>query len=240
MLSIITPVLNGGKFIRKNIESIKSLSIPFEHIIVDGGSTDDTLQIVNEYPHLKLIRQTEKKGMYQAIDMGFRLAQGEYITWVNCDEYIKTKAYENLYNYAKNHKKINFATSDGIINDVNTNKQIVVRSTRCLRYFLTKGFFAFLQPSAIYTKSAYYTVGGLRYDKFKIVGDLDLFIRMARDKRINFGYLPIKTTVFLKYGQSLLDQNLETANVETKQIKDSVKIPFLLRILLKLLRLIRI
>ena len=46
MLSIITPVLNGEKFIEKNIISIQELSIPFEHIIVDGGSTDGTIDIL--------------------------------------------------------------------------------------------------------------------------------------------------------------------------------------------------
>ena len=46
MISIVTPVLNGAKFIEKNIQSIQKLTIPFEHIIVDGGSTDDTLNIV--------------------------------------------------------------------------------------------------------------------------------------------------------------------------------------------------
>ena len=48
MISIITPVLNSSKFIQSNIESIEKLSIPYEHIIVDGGSTDGTIEIINK------------------------------------------------------------------------------------------------------------------------------------------------------------------------------------------------
>ena len=67
ILSIITPVLNGERFIRKNIESVQNLTIPHEHIIVEGGSTDSTVEILKEYPHLKVINQRERNGMYGAI-----------------------------------------------------------------------------------------------------------------------------------------------------------------------------
>jgi len=71
MLSIVTPVLNGIKFIQNNIESIQKLSINYEHIIVDGGSTDGTVELVSKYPHIKLLHQNDKTGMYGAIHQGF-------------------------------------------------------------------------------------------------------------------------------------------------------------------------
>ena len=59
MLSIITPVLNGEKFIEKNIISIQELSIPFEHIIVDGGSTDGTIDILKKFKHISVVNQKD-------------------------------------------------------------------------------------------------------------------------------------------------------------------------------------
>ena len=94
MISVITPVLNGERFIEKNILSIQSLTVPFEHIIVDGGSTDKTLQIISKFPHVKVIHQTKKNGLYGAIHLGYENAKFDYLAWVNCDDIIYSQNYE--------------------------------------------------------------------------------------------------------------------------------------------------
>ena len=94
MVSIITPVLNGERFIEKNILSIQSLTVPFEHIIVDGGSTDKTLQIISKFPHVKVIHQTKKNGLYGAIHLGYENAKFDYLAWVNCDDIIYSQNYK--------------------------------------------------------------------------------------------------------------------------------------------------
>jgi glycosyltransferase involved in cell wall biosynthesis len=57
LLSIITPVLNGVNYIEKNILSILQLKIKYEHIIIDGGSIDGTIDIIKKYEHVKLFTQ---------------------------------------------------------------------------------------------------------------------------------------------------------------------------------------
>lgn len=237
MLSIITPVLNGARFIRENIISISQLTIPHEHIIVDGGSTDGTLDILKEYPDLIILHQTDKKGMYKAIDMGFQVAKGEYICWINCDDRVIPDAYDKLYQYA-NANQYDFVSSDGIHDFINENRKIIIRSTRFVKYFTSKALFPFSQPSVLYTKKAYNQVDGLRYELFKICGDGDLFTRMAQDRSLKFSYLPLITSCFIKYGQSLGDKNDRLYRVERKQIYYR---RFLIdRMLLKVLRLLKI
>ena len=62
-----------------------------------------------------------------------------------------------------------------------------------------------IQPSIIFSKKIYNQVGGFRYNNFKICGDLDLFVRIARIKKTKFKYIPQKTSIFMKRGDSLGD-----------------------------------
>jgi len=239
MISIITPILNGVQFIRDNIESIQKLTIPYEHIIIDGGSTDGTLKILEEYSSVKIIHQQEKTGMYGAIDLGFSVAKGEYICWINCDDRIISDGFEKIYKHAI-CKNLDFLCSDGIFYYTESNKKILVKGTRFAKYFLRKGFFPFSQPSVIYKKSLYIDVQGLNFEKYKITGDGDLFHRMSMLNYARFGYLPIKTSVFLKHGNSLGDNNSQLALEELKKNISRPKCTFYNRILLRILRIINI
>lgn len=100
MISIVTPIYNGERFIEKNINSIMSLGIPYEHIIVDGGSSDKTIEIIKKYPHVILIHQNEKNGMYGAIHQGFQKAQYNWMTWINCDDIIVRENFEKVIHFA--------------------------------------------------------------------------------------------------------------------------------------------
>lgn len=206
MLSIITPVYNGAEFLRENIESILKLDTEHEHIVVDGGSTDGTLDIVAEYPHLIVLHQTEMTGMYGAIDMGFRVAKGEYICWVNCDDRVVPEGYKKMYDYAV-AKRLDFVCSDGIFDYVHENRKGLVKGTHFAKYLLKRGLFPFSQPSVIYNHALYLKVGGLDYLNFRICGDGDLFWRFACVEESHFGYIKTVSSIFLKHGNSLGDKN---------------------------------
>lgn len=211
ILSIITPVLNGGKFIRKNIESIMKLNIPHEHVIVDGGSTDNTLQILEEYPHLVVLKQEERSGMYGAIDQGFRYANGEIISWINCDDYILPTNYEEMI-HEMCRKGADFMYSDGFIFHETTGEKDLCRSSACSKFFLRHGIMPFLQPASIYRKELYRSFPlNLKY---KITGDMDMFYRMAADRHALFVRFNKPTVVFRKYGDSLGDNNGKKGKME--------------------------
>ena len=212
LLSIITPVLNGERFIRKNIESIKKLSIPHEHIIVDGGSTDGTLAIIENYPNVIVVRQSERNGMYGAISQGFEMSNGDLITWVNCDDYIIHEEYENMA------RELVMANADLVYSDSyifyeKEQYREICRSCIFGKFFIRKGTLPFIQPASIYTKMFYHSIGGLN-TKYKITGDMDMFYRMAGAKGAKFIRYKGASVVFLKYGESLGDKNTEKGHRE--------------------------
>jgi glycosyltransferase involved in cell wall biosynthesis len=216
MLSIITPVLNGATFIEKNIQSILSLNINFEHIIVDGGSTDETLGILKKYPHLTVIHQKDKLGMYSAINEGFMVAKYEYITWINADDIIIS---DNFSNAVLNAKKNNydFVYGNSLFNFTKLNKSKFIKANRFGKFFLNKYILPFVQPSSFYKKEIYF-LNPFNYQNFKIAGDLDFFNRLSTKKNINFHYCNKTLSVFLKYGESLGDKNNKLYNLEYKKL----------------------
>ncbi len=205
MISIITPVLNGEKFIRENINSIMQFDVPFEHIIVDGGSTDATLEIVKEFPHLILVNQNSKTGLYGAIDQGFKLAKYDYIYWLNCDDVVIPKTFVKVLKNAY-LENIDFVYGNSDFNWVNENKITFQKANPFAKYFLKKGIMPFVQPSSFYKKELLDRVQ-INFEKYKIIGDLDFFIQIASLDDVKFWYCREKLSVFLKYGGSLGDLN---------------------------------
>jgi len=236
MLSIITPNLNNAEYLEDNILSISKLTVPFEHIIVDGGSTDGSLELISKYPHIKLLHQTEKTGMYGAIYQGFSEAKGEYITWVNADDRIIVSGFEAMYNEIS-CGTCDFIYSNGYYYFTKENYNKLGKGRRFGKFFLKHGCMPTMQPSSIYTKVLYNKVGGLRYDKFKIIGDLDLFLRMAKESKSRFKYIPKPSTLFINREDSLGQKNVDLGHKEL--VDNNIPTPnILIRILYRIFKYI--
>jgi glycosyltransferase involved in cell wall biosynthesis len=96
LLSIITPSFNRADMIGQAIESVINQGYsPVEHIIIDGASTDGTLDLLARYPHLKVFSAPDN-GMYDALNKGLRLAQGEIIGFLNSDDLYAPGAFNEI------------------------------------------------------------------------------------------------------------------------------------------------
>lgn len=151
-ISVIIPVYNAGNKIKRCLESILRQSYSnLEIICVDDGSTDQSGQILDEYAHqdnrIVVIHQ-KNSGVSSARNTGLNHANGEYIGFVDADDYIEDKMYEVLYKMmVKNHSGIgvvavetNFS-NDGSLNEmIFSNGQMVITNfykQNLSRYFLT-------------------------------------------------------------------------------------------------------
>lgn len=89
LISVITPVLNGAATIGRTIESIAASTVPYEHIIQDGGSTDSTSVVVREHATSAALRwfQEPDSGIYDAVAKGMAKAEGDILAWLGADDY---------------------------------------------------------------------------------------------------------------------------------------------------------
>lgn len=105
-ISVITPSYNSGDFIERAIKSVLAQDYAnWEHIIVDGGSTDNTVDILKKYPHLKWISAPDR-GQVDAMNKGFKMATGDVITYLNADDYYLEGAFSSAMNAFSEDTKI--------------------------------------------------------------------------------------------------------------------------------------
>ncbi len=110
-VSIVLPSFNGARYIRESIESVINQTFTdWELIIVDDCSTDSTLQIAEEYAikekRIHVIHNEENQKLPEALNIGFRHAAGQYLTWTSDDNMYLSRALETMNQYLDLHKEV--------------------------------------------------------------------------------------------------------------------------------------
>jgi glycosyltransferase involved in cell wall biosynthesis len=106
LLSIVTPCLNRASTIREAIESAMHQDYtPVEHVVMDGGSTDGTLEILKNYPHLRVISEPDRN-LFDALNKGISHARGEIIGQLNTDDLYEPNIFKTVMQYFETHPEI--------------------------------------------------------------------------------------------------------------------------------------
>jgi glycosyltransferase involved in cell wall biosynthesis len=121
-ISIVTPAYNCEQYIRRCIESVTAQGYTnVEHIVVDGGSTDDTVQILKQYPHVRWISERDN-GEAHALNKGIKMVTGEIVCWLNADDFMNPNSLSPIGEaFAKNpdweliYGKTNMVSPDGAV-----------------------------------------------------------------------------------------------------------------------------
>lgn len=178
--SIITVSFNQGQFIRDNIESVLSQNYSnFEHIIIDGGSKDNTISILKEYQHLNWVSEKDK-GQSDGLNKGFRKATGDIIAWINSDDTLAPQALKHINNFFINNPEKFVLTGNQVIIDKNGNKlRIIPAKSFSYDQLLNTRYCSVMQNSTFFRREVLLNVGYLD-EKFHYTMDLELFIRIAQ------------------------------------------------------------
>lgn len=179
LVSIITPSFNQGEFIEDTIKSVLAQDYPnIEYIVLDGGSTDNTLDVLKKYDDKIQWKSGKDKGQCFAIEKGFNWADGKIIIWLNSDDTLTVDAvstavgeFETDPDLAFVYGKSKYINAEGeVIGDYPTEPFDIERLSKV--NFIS-------QPSVFVNKSSYEAVGGVD-TVLNYCFDYDLWIRLAR------------------------------------------------------------
>lgn len=123
-ISILTPSYNSDKYIERAIKSVLDQNYPkWEHIIVDGGSTDNTVELLEKYDHLKWISESDK-GQSDAMNKAFKLSTGDIIVYLNADDEFTENAFFEIIKYFKTYNDADMVVGNLIKKDEQGNEMI--------------------------------------------------------------------------------------------------------------------
>lgn len=197
LISIATPCWNSASTIERTIKSVLAQEFKdYEYIIVDGGSTDGTLDIVKKYEPLfggRMHWYSERdKGIYDAFNKGVKFSNGYFCWNVNSDDWLEPNALSMLVPYMKENInntcvlccRLKMHTPNGTYaKPIVTKEQLKCSAEKML-------FMGLQHPATIYSRLVYDKVG-LYDDRYYVSGDMDHFIRCYRSGIVDFLSLDI-------------------------------------------------
>lgn len=211
-VTIVTPVLNGARFIRRTIESVLEQKGDFklEYIICDGGSTDNTIDIVKEYQGRCQLIQRSDSGPADAINFGMDKATGEVCGWLGADDLLLSGALDRVVKAFAEHPQSEWLYGRcRIINENNSEiRQGITFYKNLLSYrfsrrvLWTENFIS--QPATFWRNDLWQRCGGLN-TKYKAAFDYDLWLRFAASSLPLI--LPAYIAAFRRHQDSISEQN---------------------------------
>ena len=173
-ISIITVTKNSEKYLKENIQSvIKQNYNNYEHIIVDGNSTDNTFKIVKSYKNkLKFIKNINDKGLYHAMNVGIKNAKGDIIGILNSDDVFFQNTLKTVNKYFSQDDDLDFLFGS-------VYKHKLLSGYNPWKISFSFGFYSTHSVGFFIKKKSQFKVG-LYNLKYKYSADYDLFIRMIK------------------------------------------------------------
>jgi glycosyltransferase involved in cell wall biosynthesis len=114
IFTVVTPSFNCKDFIQENFESVRSQGMTpdqLEHWVIDGGSTDGTVDILKQAANIKYVSERDK-GLSDAVNKGIRRAKGDWIIWLGADDLLAKNACKTFLQYTAKHPEIRIFAGD--------------------------------------------------------------------------------------------------------------------------------
>lgn len=212
LISIVTPSFNQAQYIQETIESVLGQEYAnLEYFIIDGGSTDNSKEIIQRYSDQLTYWCSEKdEGQTDALLKGFQRCTGDLFAWVNSDDVLFPgclQAVASRYNENGNpdiiHSNVAYIDGRGRITRF-------VRVPRQSRFFFVRGVWHGAAPSMFYKMSSLQQAGGLKKE-YHLSMDLDIWVKMIKS-RVKICHIPRYTGGFRWHASSKTVHSLKTRN----------------------------
>jgi glycosyltransferase involved in cell wall biosynthesis len=190
-ISIVIPSYNQGEYLEQTICSVLEQRYPnLELVIMDGGSTDGSVEIIRKYEDQLTYWQSEKdKGQYWAINEGFKRTTGEIMAWINSDDKFHSGAFSAIASIFDQQPGISWVTgTPNIMNEKGELSWVCsVPPIYSRKYYLAKKYDYpnyIQQEGTFWRRTLWEKAGGKLKTSLKMAGDLELWMRFFRHSRL--------------------------------------------------------
>lgn len=233
-ISIITPCYNSLNYLKLcHASIINQNAVSVEHIIIDGGSTDGTVQWLEHQKDIKWISEQDN-GMYDALNKGLEMVSGDIIGHLNADEQYLPDTLIDVYNYFFDNKKIDIIFGDAIIIDKFGNYISSKKSYYANKWLLLSSHLYFL-TSTMFLRRKIIDDGNRYNNEYKNIGDIEFVVNLL-DKKYKFKHMRKYLSLFAFTGKNLSYDN--SAKVEWGLLIGKYKIIKIFKLPLNVVRII--
>jgi len=220
-ISIITVILNNKSTIKGTINSVLGQTYQnIEYIVIDGGSTDGSVEIIEKYrDKISFFLSEPDKGVYDALNKGIRFATGEVVAILNSDDlfYNKFVVSNMMRRMCETNSEICF--SDLVVMDKPLKKIIRYYSSGYFSIWMLRMGYMPPHPTCFINKALFDEFGSYSL-KYKIAGDFDFLVRIFYARKIRWGYLN-RITVKMRQG-GLSNKNFNNKQLIFREINKSL------------------
>ena len=216
-ISIVTPNYNKAQYLEKTILSVLSQNYPsLEYIIIDGGSTDGSVDIIKKYETgLAYWVSEPDNGVYYAIKKGFEHSTGEIMAWIGSDDMYHPRSFFTVAQIFSECPKVSWLLGAQTNYDKKSRTVGVERSPYFNHLsFLLHDFQWVQQESTFWRRGLYEKVGGIGTD-YKLAGDFDLWMRFSRHEKM---YITDALIGGFRHSEDQLSKNLDLYFSEVDEI----------------------
>jgi glycosyltransferase involved in cell wall biosynthesis len=184
VLSVVTPVRNSAAYLPHALDSVARLTVSHEHIVIDGGSTDGTVELLQsrDDPYLHWISEPDR-GQTDAVNKGFARASGELLAWLNGDDELISDAVDRAVAYLQEHRDVG-AVFGGmhVLDEQGVVRRRYLPGRYSWRRYLIMGDYI-PTPSIIFRRSLLDQVG-LLDETYVDAADYDFYLRLFERCRV--------------------------------------------------------